>query len=87
MTDRAQLSAGSSPRLLDRRAAAAYCGVSPGSFETHVPVPAIRVGRRRLWDIRALDRWIDSVFNSVQPQASAKAWLEALDAGDSGARR
>ena len=53
---------GLTPRLLSRDQAAAYCGMSPGLFQDTIgrevhPVD-IR-GRRILWDLRALDRWID----------------------------
>jgi hypothetical protein len=52
---------GVAPRLLSRAAAAAYCGVSPGLFDQTIArdVQAIEIRRRRLWDIKALDRWID----------------------------
>jgi len=55
------LSYGLTPRLLSRDLAAEYCGVSPAHFAEHVAkeVPAIDIGRRNLWDIRALDRWLD----------------------------
>jgi hypothetical protein len=55
------LSYGLTPRLLSRDLAAEYCGVSPPTFDEHVAkqIPPIELGRRNLWDIRALDRWLD----------------------------
>jgi hypothetical protein len=50
---------GITPRLLSRTAAAAYCGVSPHVFETHVPVASVRVGCQKRWDRAALDAWLD----------------------------
>lgn len=47
------------PRLLSREEAAAYCGVSPASLDANCPVKPIRIGRRALWDRRALDTWLD----------------------------
>lgn len=48
------------PRLLSLRQAAAYCGVSAPTFQSHVPVmPIEKLGRRLLWDRRALDAWLD----------------------------
>jgi hypothetical protein len=57
-----RLPAGLTPRLLSRVQAAAYCGISPSHFDATIArdVPAIDVGRRHLWDIRALDRWVDA---------------------------
>jgi hypothetical protein len=53
------LPAGMTPRLLSRDEAAAYCGISPGTFDEYVGVPPIRFGSRRLWDRVALDWWLD----------------------------
>jgi hypothetical protein len=55
------LSYGMTPRLLSRELAAEYCGVTPPTFDEHVvpSVPPVELGRRRLWDVRALDRWLD----------------------------
>jgi hypothetical protein len=49
------------PRLLSRAEAAEYCGLSPNAFDQYVArvVPSLEFGRRNLWDIRALDRWLD----------------------------
>lgn len=53
------------PRLISRAAAAAYVGVSPGTFDQKVkdgdmPQPKI-INRRRLWDVRELDAAIDAL--------------------------
>jgi hypothetical protein len=60
MTDR-NLPAPLAPRLLCCKAAAAYCGMSAGSFTTYVAphVAPLEFGRRRLWDLRMLDAWLD----------------------------
>jgi hypothetical protein len=49
------------PRLLSREAAASYCGMSPNFFDEQVKpaVPPLEFGRRNLWDIKKLDRWLD----------------------------
>ncbi len=47
------------PRLLPRELAAAYCGVSVNHFLAHVPVPAMELGAKRLWDRLAIDAWLD----------------------------
>jgi hypothetical protein len=49
------------PRLLCRDAAAEYCGMSPNHFEEHVSkgVPLLQFGKRNLWDVKVLDRWLD----------------------------
>jgi excisionase family DNA binding protein len=52
------------PRLVTREAAAAYVCVSPNTFDKMVddgrmPRPRLLGGKRRAWDIRALDLAID----------------------------
>jgi hypothetical protein len=49
------------PRLLDRAAAAAYCGVTAGYFTLHVEphIRSVHVHRRKLYDRRSIDAWID----------------------------
>ena len=49
------------PRLLGRKEVAAYCGISPDTFENYVPVPGIRLGKRKLWDRRCIDRWLNDL--------------------------
>ena len=73
------------PRLLSRDAAAAYCGVSPNAFDEHISgfVRPIEIGRRNLWDVRALDRWLDQqsgithVARSILPGVARIYWLGA----------
>lgn len=52
------------PRLISREAAAAYVCVSPNTFDEMVddgrmPRPRLLGGRRRAWDVRALDAAIE----------------------------
>lgn len=83
-----RLPTGMTPRLLSRDAAAAYCGVSAETFETHVPVRALALGARRLWDVKALDRWLDQQSNLgdavLRP---AEEWLGKLRDDRKSARR
>lgn len=48
-------------RLKNIDDAAAYCGVSASTFSREVRphVPPVRIGERILFDIKALDRWLD----------------------------
>lgn len=52
------------PRLIGRDAAAEYISVSPTTFDLmmkdgRMPRPKLLRGRRRAWDVRALDAAID----------------------------
>jgi predicted DNA-binding transcriptional regulator AlpA len=54
------------PRLIRREAAAAYVNVSPTTFDEMVrdgrmPRPKRLAGRRRAWDVRALDAAVDDL--------------------------
>jgi predicted DNA-binding transcriptional regulator AlpA len=54
------------PRLIGREAAAAYVSVSPTTFDEMVrdgtmPKPRRLSGRRKAWDVRALDAAVDSL--------------------------
>lgn len=69
---------GMTPRLLSRDAAAAYCGVSADTFETHVQVRPLALGARRLWDVKALDRWLDQQSDLVEAFHPAEEWLGRL---------
>lgn len=62
MVEARRLPARRRPRLLSRTEAAQYCGLSPNAFDQYVAqvVPPLEFGRRNLWDIRALDRWLDN---------------------------
>ena len=76
------------PRLLNRDAAAAYCGVSITHFFAHIVtrVPPILIGRKRVWDVKAIDRWIDQQTGDGEISMSPEKWLERLD-GDPHSRR
>lgn len=68
------------PRCLSKADAARYCGVSPQTLVRHGP-PPIRIGTARVYDVRALDAWLDSLAGA--PGAGAandaeRAMLEAL---------
>jgi predicted DNA-binding transcriptional regulator AlpA len=54
------------PRLINREAAAAYVCLSPNTFDEMVkdgrmPRPRRLAGRRKAWDVRALDQAIDNL--------------------------
>jgi predicted DNA-binding transcriptional regulator AlpA len=54
------------PRLICREAAAAYVNVSPTTFDAMVkdgtmPKPRRLSGRRKAWDVRALDAAVDDL--------------------------
>jgi hypothetical protein len=68
------------PRLLHRGQAAAYCGVSAGHFDDHIAtaVPPISIGRRKLWDVRALDRYLDRLSGLDPDLQPVERWLEGL---------
>jgi hypothetical protein len=49
-------------RLLTKVEAANYCRRSVKKFERQCPVPPVQMADGdRLWDVRDLDRWIDSL--------------------------
>jgi hypothetical protein len=59
-------------RLLTKSEAAYYCRRPLKKFETQCPVPPIEMADGdRLWDVRDLDRWIDSLKNDPEDDASA----------------
>ena len=95
MTDRDRLPRGITPRLLSEDAAAAYLGIHPETFEQHVRphIRPVEIGSRRLWDVKALDRWLDEASGLTEPLPTADDWLARFDAEDapgklrSGARR
>jgi len=54
------------PRLINREAAAEYVNLSPNTFDEMVkagtmPQPKVLTGRRKAWDVRALDRAVDNL--------------------------
>jgi hypothetical protein len=59
-------------RLLTKGEAAHYCRRSVKKFESQCPVPPIEMADGdRLWDVRDLDRWIDSLKNDPDDDATA----------------
>lgn len=80
MTERRQLPAGMTPRLLSRDAAAAYCGVTAETFEAHIRrhIRPVEIGARRLWDVRALDRWLDVQSGLTGALRPVEDWLMEL---------
>jgi hypothetical protein len=70
MTERPHvLPANMPPRLLSRDQAAEYCGVSGVHFSETIgkDVPPIEIGRRLVWDVRALDRYLDVRSGLAEP--------------------
>ncbi len=65
------------PRLLSRKDAAAYCGMSTGSFDRVCTVTPIDVGLKNpLYDRHALDLWIDALEGNIPHR---RDWLAAFD--------
>jgi len=66
------------PRIPD--AAAAYCGITVQTFEHHIRphVAPIEIGARRLWDVRALDRWLDVRSGLTDALRPVNDWLSEL---------
>lgn len=84
-----RLPAGMTPRLLCIDAAAAYCGVTAETFEKHIRphIDPIEIGARRLWDVRALDRWLDERSGLTVELQPADKWLAGLGDVRAGSRR
>jgi hypothetical protein len=61
--------------------AAEYCGVSGNTLTRHGP-PGIKIGERKVYDRRALDRWLDQLAGSSQTAEDApnEALMEAIHA-------
>jgi hypothetical protein len=74
------LPSGMVPRLISRAAAATYCGMSPNHFDEHIAplVPPARVGKRALWDVKALDRWLDQQSGLAHPIRTVDEWVGML---------
>ena len=66
------------PRMLGFPDAAGYCGVSVPTFKAHCPVQPVRLGTRILFDIRALDRWLDALSAPCSAGAG-KDWIGRLE--------
>ena len=75
----ASLPATRHPRLLTRQQAAAYCGVSVGTFNYVCPVRPIALGagaRMERFDIAAIDMWISNFH--VKNEKNEVDWLSLL---------
>ena len=83
-----RLPSGMTPRLISREAAATYCGISTTLFDAHIApsVPPVEIGRRNLWDIKKLDRWLDQQ-SELAHATDNRSLGERLNGGDQGARR
>jgi predicted DNA-binding transcriptional regulator AlpA len=70
---------GIEPRLLPRKLAAAYCGVSEATFTTYIVpyVPPVTIGAKLLWDRKSIDQWLDRAADSIS--VSPKQWLERVE--------
>ncbi len=67
-------------RLLTRTQAAAYCGVSVGSFSTLCPVRPVTLGndkRLERYDVVALNKWIDELGSDSEQLG--RDWLAVMD--------
>jgi len=79
--EHALLSYGLTPRLLSRELAAEYCGISVGLFDETIAtqVPPIGLNSRKVWDIRALDHYLDERSGLAPPALrSVDEYIERL---------
>jgi hypothetical protein len=67
---------GVEPRLLQKKEAAAYCGVCPSVFDQACPVQPLKLlDRIPRWDRYALDAWIDGLAKSETDELDPlKVW-------------
>lgn len=70
-------------RGLSRGEAAAYCGLSEEAFDLQVearifPAPLPLVGRRKVWDIKAIDRAFDVLSGLASDDRREDRKAEAL---------
>lgn len=88
MTEARNLPPGMTPRLISRDDAALYLGVSGNHFDRHVApfVAAVMLGCRRLYDVRALDRFVDGRAGPG-PAVDKHKLLGALDGGEDQGRQ
>jgi predicted DNA-binding transcriptional regulator AlpA len=69
------------PRLISREAAAAYVDLSPNKFDELVksgkmPQPKLLTGRRKAWDVRALDVAVDNLPTAASDTPSDDTWSD-----------
>ena len=63
-------------RCLSKQHAAQYLGIGVTLF-TEIGVPSIKLGRRILYDVLDLDRWLDQYKH--RGRAEEEVWLEKED--------
>jgi len=82
MTERAHLLPPNlPPRLLSRDQAAEYCGgISTGLFDETIgsEVPPIELHKRKLWDVRALDRYLDECSGLIETLRPVDEYISRL---------
>jgi hypothetical protein len=79
MNENKQISMAVTPRLLNKKQAAAYCGVSVPTFDKSCPVsPAELYSGVKRYDRKTLDAWIDSLSQAGR-RSSFDAALDELD--------
>ncbi|WP_028753674.1 helix-turn-helix transcriptional regulator [Rhizobium leucaenae] len=69
------------PRLLTKSQAAQYCGLSAATFGGTCPVRPISLGvgvRMQRYDVRDIDKWIDSFKAGTASRSLADELLDAL---------
>lgn len=72
-----------SRRLLAPDEAAAYCGGKTVQWlRAHVKVAPMKIGSKILYDVRALDRWIDGKSDGLGRPETGDEWLSRLDEGE-----
>lgn len=65
------------PRLLERPLAAAYLGISVGTFDT-LAISPVRVRSRVLYDRHVLDRYADQLASEAGTPDDDARWLDRL---------
>ena len=71
-------------RGLSHEEAAAYCGLSVGAFDLQVraglfPPSLPFAGRRKVWDLHAIDRALDAMSGLSMKQSEEQRKKEALE--------
>jgi hypothetical protein len=89
MKDNRRLPAGMTPRLLSRDEASLYCGLLPSTFDRTVAksVQAIKLANRVVWDVRAIDRWLDQVSGLGTENDDLVSSMAGRFNGNAGTRR
>jgi len=62
------------PRLMTRELAAAYCSISPNSFDNHIAshLPPIRMGRSLRYDRLQIDKYLEKLINgSIETESGS----------------